>query len=416
MGAMYMTGGVPLRGEVEIGSAKNALLPILAACVLTAEPVTLRGCARITDVDNMLRILSSLGCRIGRQGRRICVDPGPARGYEMTEALSKRLRSSVFLLGPILSRFRRAVVTYPGGCEIGLRPIDLHLKGLRTLGVRIEEKRGLIYCDGSGLSGAAVQLDFPSVGATENLMMAAVLAPGETVIANAAREPEIVDLQDFLNALGAQVSGAGENVIRIRGVKALHGAEYTPIPDRICAGTLLCAAAMTHGVVTLRGARPDHMGAVLSKLSEAGCALETGADWVRLSAGERMLKPLTVSTQPYPGFPTDLQAQFMALCCTCEGASLIEENLFESRFAHAAELRRMGADITVRGRSALVRGGRKLFGADVEAKDLRGGAALVLAGLCAEGETRVEGVPFIDRGYEALEETLRALGANITRA
>ncbi len=414
MGAIYISGGVPLRGEVEVGSAKNALLPILAACILSAEPVTIHGCANISDFRNMLRILESLGCGIRQSGRSAHIDAGGAQGWEMTEELAKPLRSSIFLLGPILGRFGRAVVTYPGGCEIGLRPIDLHLKGLRALGVRIEEKGGRIFCRAERLRGARVQLDFPSVGATENIMMAAVLAQGQTVIANAAREPEVVDLMRFLNAMGAKVRGAGGNVITVEGVKELHGAEYTPIPDRIVAGTLLCAAAITGGGITLRGVCPEHLGAALDQLSQAGCRLQTGREEISLRAADGPLSPLEISTQPYPGFPTDLQAQFMALCCTCRGTSLLVENMFESRFAHAAQLRRMGADIRVRDRSAVILGG-KLYGARVEARDLRGGAALVLAGLAAEGETIVEHVELIDRGYEELEKTLGALGARIER-
>ena len=414
VGVFSITGGHLLRGETTIGGAKNALLPILAASMLSGGQVLLHQCPRLTDCDNMLRILSTLGCRVEREGRTVSVDPRDAYRWEMSEQLSKQLRSSIFMLGPILGRFRRASVTYPGGCEIGLRPIDLHLKGLRALGVQIREERGRILCDGSRLRAGEVQLDFPSVGATENVMMAAVLAPGRTVISNAAREPEIVDLQSFLNAMGACVRGAGQDVIVIEGVERLGGAEYTIMPDRIVAGTLLIAAAITHGSIRVNNARPDDMRAVLDKLRQAGCAMATGPDWISLSAEGRTLRAVNLSTQPYPGFPTDMQAQFMALCAVADGTSLIVENVFENRFAHAAQLRRMGADILVHQRAAIVRGG-KLSGAQVEARDLRGGAALALAALAAEGESRVEHVELIDRGYEAMEETLAGLGACIRR-
>ena len=414
VGVFSIAGGRRLRGEVTIGGAKNALLPILAATMLTGGEVILDNCARLSDCENMLRILRTLGCAVERRDESVCVDSRGAQGWEMSESLSKQLRSSIFMLGPILGRFRKASVTYPGGCEIGLRPIDLHLKGLRALGVEIHEARGRILCDGSRLHGGEVQLDFPSVGATENVMMAAVLAPGETVISNAAREPEIVDLQNFLRVMGAKVHGAGQDVISIEGVKKLHGARYAVMPDRIVAGTLLAAAAITHGEVCLKNARPDDLRAVLDKLSQAGCLIESGADFIRLSAEGRALRAVNLSTQPYPGFPTDMQAQFMALCTVAEGTSLIVENVFENRFAHAAQLRRMGADILVHQRAAIVRGG-SLSGAQVEARDLRGGAALVLAALAAEGESRVERVELIDRGYEALETTLADLGASIRR-
>ena len=317
------------------------------------------------------------------------------------------------MMGSLITRFGRATVTYPGGCEIGLRPIDLHLKGLRRLGVEIREEHGRIDCDGRRRHAGDVLLDFPSVGATENLMMAAVLTKGETIIRNAAREPEIVDLQGFINAMGGKVSGAGSSIVRIRGVDSLHGAAYRPIADRITAGTLLAAAAMTGGEIALDGFSGDSMDAVLAKLREAGCLINESGDGLTLSAPRR-LRAVDVFTQPYPGFPTDMQAQMMALCCVAEGTSIIVENVFESRFSHAAQLVRMGADITVHHRTAVVRGGR-LTGARVTARDLRAGAALVLAALAADGMTEVENVSLIDRGYERLEETLAALGARIRR-
>ena len=406
-------GGERLSGRVDIPAAKNAVLPILAACLLTSDRVELENCPLLEDIENMRRILEALGCRAARSGDHLTVWPAGASSHEMPDALSKLLRSSIFMMGPLLGRFRKASVTYPGGCDIGLRPIDLHLKGLRELGVDIREEHGRIYCDGANMRAADVLLDFPSVGATENLMMAAVLTKGETVIRNAAREPEIVDLQSFINAMGGKVTGAGSGIVRVTGVSSLHGAVYRPIPDRITAGTLLCAAAMTGGEIELSGGRGDCMDAVLSKLREAGCFVGESGEGVRLTSPRR-LRAVDVFTQPYPGFPTDMQAQLMALACVAEGTSILVENVFESRFNHASQLVRMGADITIHHRTAVVRGGR-LTGARVTAKDLRAGAALVLAGLAADGVTEVEDVALIDRGYERLENTLTALGGMVKR-
>lgn len=409
-----ITGGNPIRGTAKIGSAKNALLPILAATLLTEEPVTLMGCTPLSDVDNMLKILKTLGCRVDMSDDTTArIDPGTAHGWEMPEHLSRSIRSSIFMMGPILGRFRKATVTYPGGCEIGLRPIDLHLKGLRALGVRIREAHGMIYCDGTHLQGGEVMLDFPSVGATENVMMAAALAHGRTVIRNAAREPEICDLQQFINTMGGKISGAGSSMIVIEGVNRLHGTRYRPLPDRIVAGTLLTAAAMTGGEITLEQARSCDLDAVLDKLTAAGCKIETDESRIWLKAPEKLCS-IDVFTQPFPGFPTDMQAQTMAMCCVAKGTSIIVENVFENRFAHAAQLICMGADITINHRSAVVRGAH-LTGARVCAKDLRGGAALVLAGLAAEGITEVEGIHLIDRGYYSLDTMLSELGASIVR-
>ena len=406
-------GGNPIRGRINVDSAKNALLPILAAALLTEEPVVINGCAMLSDVENMLRILRVLGCKAEMRGDTAYIDTGNATGWEMPEHLSKLIRSSIFMMGPILGRFRKATVTYPGGCEIGLRPIDLHLKGLRALGVKIREAHGMIYCEGEHLHGGDVMLDFPSVGATENVMMAAALTPGRTVIRNAAREPEIHDLQQFINSMGGRVSGAGSSMIVVEGVKKMHGTRYQPMPDRIVAGTLLAAAAMTGGEIRLKNARSGDLDAVLDKLTAAGCEIETDEEGIALQGPQR-LGPITLSTQPFPGFPTDLQAQFLAMACVSQGTSVIVENVFESRFAHAAQLMRMGADITISHRTAIVRGGQ-LTGACVEAKDLRGGAALVLAGLAADGITEVQGISLIDRGYASMERILSELGAGIVR-
>ncbi len=393
--------------------AKNAVLPILAASLLTDEPVTIQDCPSLTDTGNMVKILETLGVKAKSAGRDITLDAGSASKSEMPDELSKQLRSSIFMMGALLGRFRKATLTYPGGCEIGLRPIDLHLKALRTLGVRIRETHGMIYCDGSSMRGAKIHLDFPSVGATENVMMAAVLSPGETSISNPAREPEIVDLARFINRMGGDIRGAGSGLIEITGAQRLRGTTYRPLPDRIVTGTLLTAAAMTAGEIEIVGVEPSHLNAVLDKLTQAGCKIDAQQGRIQLAGPARLL-PIDVNTQPYPGFPTDMQAQILAMACLCDGTSVIVENMFENRFSHASQLRCMGADILVSGSTAVVKRSQ-LTGARVTARDLRGGAALVLAGLAAEGTTEVTNTHFIDRGYEALERTLRALGAKIER-
>lgn len=413
MDVFRIMGGKRLSGRVRLSGAKNAVLPILAAALLTDEPVVLKDCPRLKDVSNMLSILQTLGCTYQRREDEILVDASGAQGWEMPGELSKQLRSSIFMMGSILGRFRRATVTYPGGCEIGLRPIDLHLSGLRALGVRISEAHGMIYCDGSDMRGGEVQLDFPSVGATENVMMAAVLSKGQTVIHNAAREPEIGDLQNFINAMGGKVRGAGSSTIFIEGVSALHGAVYSPLPDRIVAGTLMAAAAATGGELELDNVHMGDLAAVSDKMRQAGCEIETRDNALTLRA-PRILRPVRISTQPFPGFPTDMQAQMMAMACLAQGTSVIVENVFENRFAQASQLRRMGADILIHDRTAVIHGGR-LTGASVASRDLRGGAALVIAALAAEGVSEVSNVEFIDRGYDALECTLSALGAQIQR-
>lgn len=410
-----VTGGRRLQGELRVDSAKNAVLPLLAASILTEEKVLLRQVPALTDVGHMLDILGTLGCKVERQGDEVLVDSGSLRSWEMPDALSKQIRSSIFLLGPILTRFRKATVTYPGGCEIGLRPIDLHLSGLRSLGVRVEDEGGRIYCDGGSMHAGEVHLDYPSVGATENVMMASVLLEGTTYIHNAAREPEIVDLQRFLNAMGADVRGAGEQTVCVRGVKRLHGVDFTPIADRIVAGTLLAAAAITGGEIVLNRAPVEDMTATLSKLREMGCRIDEGPERLRLIAPHRLRAFRQLQTQPHPGFPTDMQVQMLALLSVSEGTGVIVENVFENRFAHAGDLNRMGARIIVSGRTAVVHGAEKLCGAQVTSRDLRGGAALVLAGLRAEGITLVEHAELIDRGYDHLEHQLQALGAEIER-
>ena len=407
-------GGRPLYGEVEIQSAKNAVLPLLAAAVLTEQKVVIHKCPRITDVLNMVQILCELGFRTRFEGEELEIDGADAANHEIPAALAKEMRSSVFMLGSVIARFKKARIAYPGGCDIGLRPIDLHLSGLRRLGVTIDEDGGYIDCACEKLRGAEILLDCPSVGATENIMLAAVKAEGRTVIRNAAKEPEIVDLAGFLNKMGAKVRGAGGAVITVDGVSKLHGVEYTPISDRIEAGTFLIASAMCGGELELKNADADNIASLIHKLCEISCKIYEEDDKIYIQS-KRRISPKLVETSPYPGFPTDLQAQMTALACICEGATVIVENLFETRFKHVPELIRMGADITVRGRSAFIRGVKTLKGADVFAGDLRGGAALTLAAVSAEGLSTVADLSHIDRGYSGFEYKLRGIGARIRR-
>ncbi len=415
MDKYIINGGEKLYGKVEIQSAKNTVLPLLAASVLTDEPVKLRRVPAINDVENMMRILGEVGCKIKRQKDCAVIDSSNAVSHEIPMQLTKELRSSVFMLGSVLTRFRRAKIAYPGGCDIGLRPIDLHLAGLKRLGVEIVEKEGFIHCEAGRLKGAEILLDFPSVGATENIILAAVKAEGITVIRNAAKEPEIVDLQRFLNAMGANIHGAGGGTVVVEGVKRLHGVDYTPIGDRIEAGTFLIAAAACGGEIETRGVPPENIAALLHKLRENGCKIHIKGDKIVLSSSGRLKAVDIVETMPFPGFPTDMQAQYASLCCIAEGATLVVENLFETRYRYAAELKRMGADITVRDRTAFIRGVERLHGAEVTASDLRGGAALVLAALSAEGQSSVFNLSHVDRGYADFEGKLRGLGAKIRR-
>ena len=415
MDSFLIRGGRRLSGYLRVDGAKNAVLPMLAATVLTDEKVHILDAPAITDAANMAEILATLGAKITREGAALTVDGASFRGWELPDSLSKQIRSSIFLLGPVLARFRRATVTFPGGCEIGLRPIDLHLNGLRRLGVKIREEGGMIHCDGSCMHPGEIHFDYPSVGATENVMMASVLLPGVTRIHNAAREPEIADLQGLLNAMGGHVRGAGGPVIEVEGVARLHGTAYTPMPDRIVAGTLLAAGAITGGEVALTNAPVQDMVAITSKLREMGCTLHTRGDTIRLKAPARLTAFSQLQTQPHPGFPTDMQVQMLALLAVSEGTGVIVENVFENRFAHAGEMNRMGAHILCTGRTAVVQGVERLYGAHVTARDLRGGAALALCGLRAEGETQVDNVALIDRGYVGLEKQLTALGADVRR-
>lgn len=415
MSKYIINGGRKLYGEIDIQSAKNAVLPIFAASCMCEGIVTIHNSPRIADCDSMLNILRSLGCKIESSENIITIDNSQMENCEIPPSLARELRSSIFLLGPILARFKSAKVAYPGGCEIGLRPIDMHLKGLRELNVDIKEEAGYIYCDASNMKGARIQLDLPSVGATENIMMAAVAANGVTVIGNAAKEPEIVDLQNFLIACGADIKGAGTSTIVVRGGKRLSGTEYCPIKDRIVAGTYMLAVCMCGGEVKLNGAINADLESLISKISKYACKTIIKNDNIYIKVNDRMSSVDIIETSPYPGFPTDLQAQTVAMLTLASGTSLMVENMFETRFKYIPELVKMGAKIVVRGRNAVIQGVRRLSGAEVVAQDLRGGAALVLAGLAAEGKTTVDNVYHIDRGYENLDLTLRKLGADITR-
>ena len=414
MERLIIEGGRPLEGSVEVHGAKNAALPLLAGTVLSAGDCVFDGVPQLVDVAVMLEILEQLGAQVRREGGTLTIAGGNVDRGEVSEGLVRRMRSSIFLMGPLLARLGRVVLSYPGGCAIGPRPIDLHLAGLAAMGARIHEDHGYIHARADRLMGADIHLDFPSVGATENLMMAASLARGTTWIRNAAREPELVDLANFLNAMGARVQGAGSDCVRVEGVRELGGVRHRPIPDRIEAGTLLAAAAITGGEVCLHRVRPEHLTAVTAKLRKIGAAVEEAGDGMRLRGPVRP-RATNLRTLPYPGFPTDLQPQMVALLSLAEGTSLITENIFENRFGHVEELRRMGAQLTTEGRSLTAQGVERLSGARVVATDLRSGAALVLAGLAAQGRTVVEGVDHVDRGYQALEETLVRLGARIRR-
>ncbi|MFP4173462.1 MAG: UDP-N-acetylglucosamine 1-carboxyvinyltransferase [Candidatus Hydrogenedentota bacterium] len=414
MDRILIRGGKPLQGTIHIRGAKNSTLPLMAACLLAEEPCTLHNIPCLHDVFTMDKLLSAIGMNIEFTGRYLTLDSSNVGEPMAPYDLVRKMRASFFVLGPLLGRYGKAKVSLPGGCAIGTRPVDIHLKGLEALGATISIENGYVYAEGP-LHGADVTLDFPSVGATENLLMAAARAKGVTRLANVAREPEIVDLAQFLNRLGAQTSGAGGDLITVVGADSLGGAEHTVIPDRVEAGTFLLAGAATGGDVTVQNSNPDHLSSFLNKLREAGAEIEAHNGRIRLTVPNG-LKGVDITTQPYPGFPTDLQAQIMATLCVAEGASVIKETVFENRFMQVGELLRMGADIDVDGNAAVIRGVKALQGAPVMASDLRASAALIVAGLIAtRGETSVNRVYHIDRGYERIEERFMALGADIER-
>ncbi len=407
MQKLIIDGGLPLNGETVIQTAKNAALPIIAACILTDEPVTIENCPHLNDIDAMLNIMRHLGCTAEFFGDNLTVCCRDVALNVINSDLTGKLRSSIFILGSILSRCRRAYISHPGGCEIGLRPIDLHISGLKGLSVKIVDDCGVICCDGTDMKSGVINLDFASVGATENLMMAGALLDGETVI---------VDLAEFINAMGGDVRGAGGSVISIRGVKKLHGCAYTPMPDRICAGTVLAAVNATGGSVTVKNVVPDHIFGITERLKKAGARLSVRGNAVRITADARPRPIHKLETNVYPAFPTDMQPQFCAMLARASGSSVIVENLFENRFGYTSELVKMGASITVKDRIAVVNGVSSLHGATLKACDLRGGAALVIAALAAEGRSVVYGVEHIDRGYECIERTFAELGGAIHRA
>ena len=412
---LIIRGGNKLNGEISVAAAKNSVLPLIACCIMSEQEIHILNCPQIADIFSMIEIIRSIGGLAYLQDGTLTVNCKNANPKLVTADLTSSIRSSVFILGPILARFRYADISYPGGCEIGLRPIDLHIYGLKCLGIRVSEYNGMIICDGSRKKGGIVELDFPSVGATENIMMAGVLGNGVTVIRNAAREPEIVDLQNFINYLGGKVHGAGTGVITVEGVTALSGGEYAPLGDRIAAATYLTAVGIAGGRAQITGAAPELMYSVLEKFKRAGCEISEQNDGVIIASQGRLRAVHKIETQPFPGFPTDMQPQITAMLTVADGTSFIVENMFENRFKYTAQLIKMGAKIIVKDRVAVVKGVKKLYGATVAAEDLRGGAALVAAAIGAEGETVVSGVRHIDRGYDKIENALAALGADIRR-
>lgn len=417
MEKLIVKGGRPLCGTVKTSGAKNAVLPIIAASILGSTSSHLDEVPMLEDVQTISEVLRCLGMKVtSPEANVLDIDSSEITGCEAPYELVRSMRASFLVMGPLLARVGRARISMPGGCAIGARPIDIHLKGFEALGAKIEQEHGCIeaYAPEGGLKGARIYFDFPSVGATENLIMAASLAEGTTIIENAAEEPEIVDLANYLNKMGAKIRGAGTNVIRIEGVKELHGADYTIIPDRIEAGTYMIAAAMTGGNVLVENVLPEHQKPLIAKLREAGALVEEDIDKIRV-IGQLPLKAVAIKTLPYPGFPTDMQAQMMAMMVIAEGASKVTETVFENRFMHVVELNRMGANISTEGRSAVINGPSRLSGCEVRATDLRAGAAMILAGLVAEGTTSIGDLHHIDRGYEHIVAKLQKLGADIQR-
>lgn len=408
-----INGGTKLFGELSIIGAKNAVLPILAATVINGSENILSNIPKLKDVEVAVEILSSLGAKVEEKDDTLIIDSSTIDNVSLSEELVREMRSSIIFMGALLARFGEAVLSYPGGCEIGPRPIDLHLKSLRQMGVTIEESHGFLYCKTQGLRGADIQLDYPSVGATENIMLAGVKAEGTTIIRNAAREPEIVDLQEYLNKAGCRVKGAGTSIIVVEGVKTLHRCEHRIIPDRIVAGTFMVGAAITKGELVLKNVVVDHLQSIIAKLKETGTKTIVDKNDIKIIGPEKLNSIEMLQTLPFPGFPTDMQAQFMALLSVAQGTSIVNETVFENRFKHAEELTRMGANIKTFGNVAVIKGVKELTGARVFAKDLRGGAALILSGLAAQGVTEVENIYHVNRGYENLNLNLQKLGANI---
>ena len=412
MSSYIIEGGHKLEGTVKISGSKNSALPIIAATILNAGKTTLYNVPNIQDTQMMYKILETLGAKIEKKNGKIKIDTSKIEKFEIPPELMHKMRSSVILAGALIGRYQKATFSYPGGCDIGSRPIDLHLKSFEKLGIQVNQNHGNIECNAEKIKGEKIDLDFPSVGATENAILASILAEGTTIITNAAREPEIIDLQNFLNKMGAKIVGAGTDEIQIEGVKKLNDISYNIMPDRIETGSFLCFAAATKGNIILENVNATHITPIISKLEEAECKIETSKNKIKIIAPKK-LKAIDIKTMPYPGFPTDMQSVFASMLTIAKGTSIIVENIFENRYKYTQELNKMGAKITVEGKSAIIRGTRKLYGADVKATDLRGGAALVLAGLIAKGKTQVDDIEYILRGYEKLDYKLQNLGANI---
>ena len=412
---LIISGGNRLQGTVKIDGAKNSALSIMAATLLTKDVCILRNVPRLTDVDIMTKVIRKLGVKVEwKEDNNLYIDSDNFNNYEAPYELVKMMRGSILVMGPLLARLKRAKISLPGGCAIGARPVDYHLKGFEALGAQVEVEKGYIEAKVNILKGDEIYLDFPSLGATENIMMAACLAEGVTKIENAAKDPEVVELGHFLNKMGAKVKGLGTDLIEIEGVKKLHGVDYAIIPDRIEAGTYMIAAAITGGDVLIEKADPLLLKPLIVKLEEAGVRIELEKNLIKVTGPDRV-KAVDIKTLPFPGFPTDMQPQFMALSCVAKGTSVITETVFENRFVHTGDLIRMGADIKVEGHSAIIKGVKELSAAPVMASDLRGGAALVLAGLVSEGTTELSRIYHLDRGYVKLEEKLNSLGADIKR-
>lgn len=411
---LLVRGGIPLKGQVTISGSKNATLPIMAASLMSSGEVVLSGVPDLEDINVMSDALRMLGAKVTREGSVLIIDGRSVNGCELPESISRKMRASNLVMGALLARFNNARVAYPGGCAIGTRPMDLHIKGFKSLGYEMSDEHGFIEGKASNTGGKEILLDFPSVGATENIMMAACLTGGITIIRNAAREPEIVDLQNFLNRMGARIRGAGLDTIKIEGVKKLGGVEHTVIPDRIEAGTFMTAAAITRGDVWIKNVVVEHIQPVIAKLSEIGVEIIPWNGGIRV-VGNKNYLPTDIKTMPHPGFPTDMQPQMMVLLATIQGTSIMVETIFENRYMHVQELRRMGTDIKIEGRVAIIKGRNRLEGASVEATDLRAGAAMIIAGLYAQGESRITRLDHIDRGYERIHEKFTSLGACVHR-
>ena len=415
MESYIIEGGQKLEGRVCISGSKNATLPIMAASILNCGTTTLYNVPDIYDVKIMINILENIGCRIYRNKDKVVIDARSVNDTVIPDFLMRQMRSSVMLVGAIIGRKKQCNFSYPGGCEIGARPIDLHMRAFRKMNINVRENRGYIHCDTETVKNTEINLDFPSVGATENIILLSVLGDGSTTIKNAAREPEIIDLQNILNKMGAKIKGAGSNIIYIEGVRRLKDVEYTIMPDRIEAGTFLCMGVATKGHIILDNVNSEHISSIISKLEETKAKIYTKGNSIELIGNSRIMGIDTIKTMPYPGFPTDMQSQFVSMLTVSKGTSIVTENIFENRFKYVSELIRMGAKINIEGRTVIIKGVKRLQGALIEAHDLRGGAALIIAGLVANGKSKLIGIRHIQRGYENIERKLVGIGANIKK-